>query len=1526
MSKCTNLLHPLLYDKGTSQEDRKQGSPLQNPVKIDGRSLADLLYFLYQLSSHINYYDRTLYISDWQPFFEKSLPFKLAEISRYQIGELKDRLLHYKNIYNKRPTPAGLQLYIHYFFHAYINKIDGWYVLVKGNTLPLEPVMEKTIKEDLRSPLKKFLGLVHSTTNLFCIRKLNTLHLLENEVWGLDIRDVIHPYDRNGQHFSKEKQMSKALESIAEIVPVFENAIQLFTKEAEKNIYPSIFQKTPELKKNHPPHLGLLFSFLKLFEYLQADLNALTKTHLDYFYKDILNIEPSSASPDKAHLLFQIQKGLDKYLLKRGEEIKDGKDKNKAEIHFALDDEIVVNRTQVEAVKTVFLNHHIWNGHPWIEGVYMAPDARLADGQAIDFTQDPRHFPTLGSKFSKYADPETKAIVPYLNARLGFLLASPVLLLNEGTRKVTIDLHLQLQDICSQQQTATDSSNPCCEDKKEGNAKPAVNVEDDECNDQDEMDYLEVLWDFVENELAKKLGTNYYILTKEVLKEAIKLGLNRDLVAKLSSLLEEETRLCYCPEKIDKVSVTLTPREYVNKIKNREDRKILSEVMKPQRILNVHFSGEEEWLIPFCTSFEVSNIVKADRTFTLKIIADISPDQPAVTFYNGENLKEKLGIQLPSARVVLNDHVKILHNDLNFPAPDGNDCCLNREVEPTNLSYYQLFRELRILESSKIDVQVCGVKNLIVQNDENLQDVNRPISPFGPRPKIGSSFYIGSKELFFKNWKEYAISVEWKDKPENMSLTDHYKNYVDENDNPFITSDDEFKIDNFVLANGQWIPNDTNSKELFEWVDPGKIDLCTYPTLNRITDRYYYKSDDYQGYIYESKTLENNNLDPLSVNSRHGFARLVLNGTDFLHDRYAFVLARTLISLANIVDVYALSDVKDAIGVLKTNIDIVKPAIEYIVPYANNILNRIQSIDAKLSADPMGVPLGIRALLDQMISNINNAIGAVDLNAAVAAASGALTLWNTIDPILGQVGNANTVMDDSAQILSEINKIVDKLTIQNDIQGLMYEAKQKIDFVSDNIDGNKDFKGMPNEPYTPVIKSISIDYTATASSSDIELIHLYPFVGTYKKEGMSSQPTMFPTICEEGTLYLGLKDLVPGNNLNILFQLAEATADSELVKNTVQWHYLDNNIWKGLREGFEVLKENTNNLSDSGIVKFALPENMTLEHTVMPPKLHWIKASSTINTQAVAETLGIHTQAIESTFAINEANDTSRLNKPLEAEKLKKLRNEKAQITKVTQPYPSFGGRVPEQSGPYYIRVSERLRHKGRAIQKWDYERLLLERFPEIFTAKCINHSFGLNAHQYLNDFPMAPGYIVIAVIPDMKVLKAGNSSQPKVPTGLLEEMRSYILRKTSPFVRIKVMNPRYEKVNICVTARLLPGKDQNYYKEQLKKDLRQLLAPWTAGASHDISFGRSVSRSSIIGFLESRDYLDFILDIQMSLENKAPTPEQLELAPQTARSILIAGDIDVCIKQADCQDSDKDPCNHNPIQLVNYCDENLKL
>jgi hypothetical protein len=300
----------------------------------------------------------------------------------------------------------------------------------------------------------------------------------------------------------------------------------------------------------------------------------------------------------------------------------------------------------------------------------------------------------------------------------------------------------------------------------------------------------------------------------------------------------------------------------------------------------------------------------------------------------------------------------------------------------------------------------------------------------------------------------------------------------------------------------------------------------------------------------------------------------------------------------------------------------------------------------------------------------------------------------------------------------------------------------------------------------------------------------------------------------------------------------------------------------------------------------------------MPNELYWIKVAAPTNVKAVAETIGIHTQAARASARFLELSDKGRLNTALPAGSIAKLVDSDFNVKKVEQLYDSHGGRQPEASGHFYIRVSEHLRHKGRGIMIVDYEKIILEGFPEIYKVKCISHSMGLPANEYRRDLEVAPGYLIIAVIPDLTKLKSGNLFTPKAPISLLEKIGDHIRMKSSPFARIKVMNPRYEPIDVTVEVRLYRGKSASFYAKKLKEEIAQFLAPWFLGDSEKLAFGQVVNFSDLVGFVEQRDYVDFITNLELTGKCGQTGPA---IVPLTARSILTGGEICVQINREEC-------------------------
>ncbi|HJZ41908.1 MAG TPA: hypothetical protein VJ203_16180 [Bacteroidales bacterium] len=1473
MTDCNCLIHPFQNDPGTSQHQRVMEELLSGAVKIDARTMADLLDYFVQLSRHINYYDLTLNISDWQPFFRNSIPFALAAIIKYPLPAVENSFELYNSLFDKRPASAGLQLSTWFIYYRFIRKINSWHETLRGSGLPVEALLEALIRNKLQDPVKKFIQYANAAVKTYGIKRIDFSELRVNEVWNIDQSDLYSLDNSFSKGADKFQRINNLHGYIRALFPVFQGALLTLSAEAEKNLESSIIPLKEELQNRHQPHLALLFAFLNIFRQLQNDLNQFTRKHLDYFYKDILKFRAREAIPDRTFVILEIQKQLEKYLLKKGLQVKNGKDDNKQEILFALDDEIVANKTQIAETRALYINNLRVQDALLAEGVYMAPDITAADGVDKPFRDDqPKNVPTLGGSLSKYILPRLGIPKPYPNARLAFILASPVLLLNEGTRKVTITLKCMMEEgICN----------------------------------------IPTITPLLLADIAAALNSTYYYINESSIQELITGGIGAELINKLQdNFLTISKTGCYSEQTVVRYDQVVAAADFESLITAAE-RELIADVIKKRKPMDVLFSGEKNWIEPTDlpeTTFTLLTGISSNQ-FDLTIEAVLSPDIPSVTFYNPENLKEDFGTTLPLVKIELDDRFKIPYHVSD--TEDIDNCCLTRKsgTDIIPVSLYHFFRHVKVAgklgndanddsDETKIQVQVCGLKNFVVQNDESVLDVNGEILPFGSRPKIDSNFYLGAEEIFLKKWAKIFINLNWKDKPDNFEkYYEAYQTHLLGNPPSNIVKQNDFKIQVSILQDGNWKP----------WkhcLQPSQDIDCSNITgvkcrLFQDTAATGINCLDEQDYLYQFAISRDGDFVPGTLPlpkeeiTKHGkkkfdntwrssVIKITLKCQDFQHEIYPFILARQMM----------------AFGKLPETVD---GAVYY----------------SPSSTSPI-------------VFDSNQIKGDVD-NAHTISFRVHDDINDSPDGIVSHIPASGDISGSDAD---RIRQIVFPSSPANpgglDLKGDASQLHSLLHDVNDRIaDISKYAAIIPNEPWTPVISNMALDYTAGASFRDIDLVHLYPFAGTYKGEELENKPALFPTFCDEGTLFLGLIDLVPDNNLNILFKLAEATSDSESEKEPVHWHYLDNNNWKQLRTGFEVLEDGTKNLTTSGIIKFALPENITMDNTVMPKDLHWIKATIDKNSKAVSETIGIHTQAIQVTFTNEEANDKQRLAKPLAAGSISKLNIADTAVKSVTQPYESFDGLLPEGEGHFYVRVSERLRHKGRAIQAFDYERIVLEAFPVVYRVKCINHSFALDAHRYVNDYPYAPGYVELAVIPDLNRLKAGNSFEPKVPVSLIEEIDAFVRRRTSPFVRFRTMNPRYEKVNFCIRVQLIKGKDENYYREKLRQDITEFLAPWAIGEYSKLAFGQCVYRSDIIRLLETTDYVDFITDLKMTKENAIPVTENVRICPDTPRSILVAGDVAVQIDDRECEawkpyekcnGETIDTCGNKPEAVIDFC------
>ena len=409
---------------------------------------------------------------------------------------------------------------------------------------------------------------------------------------------------------------------------------------------------------------------------------------------------------------------------------------------------------------------------------------------------------------------------------------------------------------------------------------------------------------------------------------------------------------------------------------------------------------------------------------------------------------------------------------------------------------------------------------------------------------------------------------------------------------------------------------------------------------------------------------------------------------------------------------------------------------------------------------------------------------------------------------------------------------------------------------------------LPKPPYTPVLDEFSLNYKAeseidlTASENeggDGVLFHKYPF-GVKKVD--KDHNTLVPKFLHKN-VYIGLEDTKAEENISLLFQVAEGTENpehSDFGNGTqVNWHVLSGDDWKELNDK-DFARNETHYFLKSGIAEISLPKQADTQHELLDKNKHWLRIKlKKDHPDAVSRFIDIHAQADKAEF-INQQNSLDHLANQLAGGTISQLVNRRAAIKSVKQPYASFGGRPAESDAHYYRRVSERLRHKDRAISIWDYEHLVLEYFPDLYKAKCLNHTFwdGENLDE------MAPGYVTLVIIPQLPEDHFKYQLKPKVSQNFRDEVERFIREKNSIHADIHAVNPHYEPVQFKFNVQFKDGLDAAFYLNKCEEDLTKLLAPWRFNAAAEIKFDQSFYRYEVINYLENLGYIDYIEDFVM--------------------------------------------------------------
>ncbi len=402
---------------------------------------------------------------------------------------------------------------------------------------------------------------------------------------------------------------------------------------------------------------------------------------------------------------------------------------------------------------------------------------------------------------------------------------------------------------------------------------------------------------------------------------------------------------------------------------------------------------------------------------------------------------------------------------------------------------------------------------------------------------------------------------------------------------------------------------------------------------------------------------------------------------------------------------------------------------------------------------------------------------------------------------------------------------------------------------------------IPAKPYIPKVDNLQIGYTASAemllaapdnAQPGDKITQVTPFGA---REAFPNRIRrnlgLFPPRLGLGTLFIQLAGAGALRQLGILFDIADS-GHLRLVPPTVPlvWHYLTADGWTEL-PATAISSDTTDGLLRSGVITLDLPDDAKTPKGEMPGDGVWLAVSApwrgfeTHPTLAKVRTNGVwavssqphdqhHDGARDWRFEIAQPGMAT----PLEA-------NRRAPP------------RPPEARRDYLARVSERLRHRQRAVTPYDIERLVLEAFPDVWRVKCLPHLTRKVAAP-------RPGWATVVVVrhpPERTATPRLIAQERLFDAGTLEKIRAFVHRHAAPNAQYEVVNPAFDRLHVRASVRFVPFQDDGAMANKLQNHLAQSLSVWAAG--DDLSrFGWSLNvsmlRAQIADMKDVLDVTDF--------------------------------------------------------------------
>ncbi|MDB5600918.1 MAG: hypothetical protein JWN71_2962 [Xanthobacteraceae bacterium] len=787
------------------------------------------------------------------------------------------------------------------------------------------------------------------------------------------------------------------------------------------------------------------------------------------------------------------------------------------------------------------------------------------------------------------------------------------------------------------------------------------------------------------------------------------------------------------------------------------------------------------------------------------------------------------------------------------------------------------------IETLRIEVDVSGLTDLDLQSTTGPLDASAPFPLLGAPPVVGSYLDIRKEELFAKRIETLGLTIDWFGLPANdYGFTGYYRDYVigldGQKQNNLFTNDVFLtKID--VQNHGSWIVNPKDGKNLYLFrttTDPKKPPGSLCPTTE---------------FTFPTWKIEHETPPPYYLPAE-GAIRVTLTAPAYAFgdDLYTQnVLYAVISDLPDPVTCQQRCEaqyaaVADAAKMIEACLD--ECSLQPDDAQFKNCINTCmdQCVDQMLIDT-------IQCLWDCATTSQRRLTGEIfghvkasfDEASAAPRQQRARALRDWAEAWRAPAKLDASCLDKCFSLLGAILGIEICLTMcVSDrtqsyrscvVQGLKscqvrleQSYKEFIDVCIVDCTKPKRELNYPNTPWLPTAQRVTINYSATCvvsgdGAQDGVFFHLLPFGGY---ERIAAPTTLLPVFGDEGYLYLGFNGLAPPQGLTLLFQMASSGGWAGGDRAGPAFEVLGRAGWYPL-DPTAIVADSTHGLDNSGILGLSLPAYDPAGSPVMAGDSQWLRATVASGASLYPDTICIYPNATIAHW-LDEPGTGNTLATPLPAGTIVSSVQPLPYIESIVQPMESFGGRPAEDRRQFEMRLGERLRHKNRAVVGWDYERLVLARFPTIWKVRALPARNALIGN--------APGDVVVVVIAGPDTLDVADPTVPVTSGTLLGAIREYLEGLVSPFVRLQVVNVVYVRMTVTAAVQFSATEDVGAAILRLNNELVRYLSPWFYNAARAAKGGRYVDRDEIEAFVDNQPGVDALLSFDVTYD---PPPDDLD-------------------------------------------------